>query len=144
MVARFANTKLLQRKAQIGSLLLLFVGVMILFFHQPIQDCLYGVFCVEGCYIPDRTFQLPPRTGITIATHSFRVYNMHSKPIILTAQPTCKCTTLSWRSKHVAAFSWQDINVGITYDGSERGHERAIIFTTSANKQPYLFAYLDD
>ncbi len=98
----------------------------------------YGAIAQEKIYIPDSVYDAPSVGKPT--THTLHIFNLRSKPLTVSAEPSCGCTKVSWDNAVVAPYTYRSITVEVP--SSQKDSQYSIAFHTDAPEKPYLFAFL--
>jgi hypothetical protein len=129
---------ILYRKVISFSLIL--VAVAIILMRSLIGDIAYTWFKTDGIHIPKPVYVAPIGARGAVE-HEFRIYNLQSSPLVLTAQPDCGCTGLSWKKTSIPPFQWGNITAKMEVK-SQHSQTVSIAFRTNRTEKPYLFAFM--
>ena len=98
----------------------------------------YGLIAAEKIYIPDSVYDVPQANHPT--THTFHLFNLRSRPLTVSAEPSCGCLKTSWNTIAIAPYTYR--SVSITIPAGQKGDQANIAFHTDAPEKPYLFVFL--
>lgn len=131
---------------RIMAVTFIMVGVVVLLFHGVIQDYAHGLFESDGIYIPNQTYKFLDQDRGHILSHTFRIYNLRPRRLAVRVEPDCGCTSLSWRNKIIAPFSWQNFTATMRMPESAKpSDERTVIgitVHTDSRAKSLMFAFL--
>lgn len=127
------------RKVALG---LAVAGVLMVLFHRTVDDYTRGLFQPDGIYIPQPSYtfaQHEAKGGVY--SHTFRVYNLRPRTLIVEAQPDCGCTGISWKNATIMPFGWKDLTAKMQ-DKSTDSASVAIALRTNIPTKKWAFVFL--
>lgn len=104
-----------------------------------VRDYAYGLIWTNGVFIPNSVYVHSDSKAHTIL-HTFRLFNLRSKPLTVSIEPSCGCVGVSWRKTTVLPFGWCSIDAEM--EVHKPGEQQNIAFHTSDPRKSYLFAFL--
>ena len=122
-------------------LALMVIGMAVVLFHGVMQEYAYGAFMTDGIYIPNSSHKAPSGSFGEIS-HTFRIYNLRSRPLQVSAEPDCECTGVSWEKATVAPFGWKNLTAKMMVHRGETNKSVSIAIRTDRRDKPFLFAHM--
>lgn len=84
------------------------VGMLTVLFQNTVDDYIRGLFQPDGIYIPQPTYKFAQHEAKGgVYSHTFRIYNLRPRTLLVQAQPDCGCTGVSWKTTQIAPFAWK-------------------------------------
>lgn len=112
-------------------------------FPNAVHDYAYGLVFTKGVYVPNNDFLVgQPQTGQTIS-HTFRVFNLRPRLLVVHAEPSCGCIRVSWRDARLAPFTWKNFTMAVPEKSLIPGVPKVVALRTNRTDAPFLFTYME-